>query len=488
MKKIISLAFLFYISLGAFAQNMESNAIQFSSTNNNGSPRYVGLSGAMSAVGGDFSVANYNPAGIGIYRSSVLGAGLSYEWTKTKTKFDQSQLSTDKGAVNVPYFGLVFHSKNRRKGIFKHFNIAFSSSTGQSYIEQSKFERTTTDSYTKQWQADAINTYGDTLGNFNYDVFSFETVGAYYAYLVNYDTALNAYTTPITQAILQSQNKNTRGFKRDFTLSFGGNWWNKLYVGASLSVPFSTYRATTIFNEKDNKNLNGDFEDFTLTQQYKNTGSGIKANVGVIVKPVKYLSIALAGESPTRLALEEEYNSDFETNYTTATFEQKSSLGKFKYTLITPWSANAGVALIHPKWGFVSVDYQLKDFSKTKFVFEEKYASNASKLNEQIQKKYTIQHQVKVGVEAKLKKWKLRAGYHLSTSPLKTAYREKSYDFSMHQFSGGVGVLFKRVALDLAYQYSLFNTYALSYNLNDGLRKNNHRQLISLGLSWKISR
>ena len=35
-----------------------------------GTPRFVGLSGAMTAVGGDPSAVKINPAGLGIYRHS----------------------------------------------------------------------------------------------------------------------------------------------------------------------------------------------------------------------------------------------------------------------------------------------------------------------------------------------------------------------------------------------------------------------------------
>ena len=38
----------------------------------NGTARFVGMGGAMSALGGDMSVMGTNPAGLGIYRSNDI--------------------------------------------------------------------------------------------------------------------------------------------------------------------------------------------------------------------------------------------------------------------------------------------------------------------------------------------------------------------------------------------------------------------------------
>ena len=44
----------------------------------NGTARYVGMGGAMSALGSDVSVISHNPAGIGTYRSSDLNTSISF--------------------------------------------------------------------------------------------------------------------------------------------------------------------------------------------------------------------------------------------------------------------------------------------------------------------------------------------------------------------------------------------------------------------------
>ncbi len=54
---------------GLLAQTAE-DALRFSTMSSTGTSRFMSLSGAMGAVGGDLTAMNYNPAGLGIYKSS----------------------------------------------------------------------------------------------------------------------------------------------------------------------------------------------------------------------------------------------------------------------------------------------------------------------------------------------------------------------------------------------------------------------------------
>jgi len=51
----------------------------------NGTARYVGMGGAMSALGSDPSVISHNPAGIGTYRKSDINTSLSFFGTSVNT-------------------------------------------------------------------------------------------------------------------------------------------------------------------------------------------------------------------------------------------------------------------------------------------------------------------------------------------------------------------------------------------------------------------
>ena len=65
MKKIISLAVLSLAMLPAAAQDTYENA-RLLGSDLNGTARYVGMGGALDALGADISTIGTNPAGIGI--------------------------------------------------------------------------------------------------------------------------------------------------------------------------------------------------------------------------------------------------------------------------------------------------------------------------------------------------------------------------------------------------------------------------------------
>jgi hypothetical protein len=71
-----------------------------------GTARYVGMSGAMSAIGGDPSAALDNPAGLGLYRHSE--ALISFDYMHGITRQKDATLKGRTGLFMVPQASLVF--------------------------------------------------------------------------------------------------------------------------------------------------------------------------------------------------------------------------------------------------------------------------------------------------------------------------------------------------------------------------------------------
>ena len=88
LKKTIALFGLcLLLPMGMRAQDIYTLE-NFSKEDLNGTARYVGMGGAMSALGGDLSVMSSNPAGIALYRSSDVAATLSLNTFEDAEKFD----------------------------------------------------------------------------------------------------------------------------------------------------------------------------------------------------------------------------------------------------------------------------------------------------------------------------------------------------------------------------------------------------------------
>ena len=77
MKRILLTFPLILASAGIMAQTVYTNAELSSTSDIIGTARYVGMGGALGALGADISAISSNPAAIGMYRRSdvVLTAG-----------------------------------------------------------------------------------------------------------------------------------------------------------------------------------------------------------------------------------------------------------------------------------------------------------------------------------------------------------------------------------------------------------------------------
>lgn len=104
MKKIYLFAAMGLMSLAAQAQETKATgdaymAGQLATEDLNGTARYVGMGGAMDALGADLSVMSTNPAGIGLFRKSQVATSFGLngqvdgktfaDGSKTNASFDQ---------------------------------------------------------------------------------------------------------------------------------------------------------------------------------------------------------------------------------------------------------------------------------------------------------------------------------------------------------------------------------------------------------------
>ena len=101
----------------------------------NGTARYVGMGGAMEALGADISTISSNPAGIGLFRSSqvALSGGLVVQGSaKTSLNYDNTDISI-KGHKNNASFDQIGFVWAHRTGNRSFLNFAFNYHKGQNF-------------------------------------------------------------------------------------------------------------------------------------------------------------------------------------------------------------------------------------------------------------------------------------------------------------------------------------------------------------------
>ena len=118
MKKLILSGILFGLILPAFGQDFIDNALLFSRTQRSGSARIQAVGGAQTALGGDFSSALSNPAGLGMFNKSEFTASAGLNFLNSTSTFYGNESRDSKTAFSNPALSLVLHTPSPRESGF----------------------------------------------------------------------------------------------------------------------------------------------------------------------------------------------------------------------------------------------------------------------------------------------------------------------------------------------------------------------------------
>ena len=117
MKKIVLAAFVLAVGLPAAAQDTYESA-RLLGEDLNGTARYVGMGGAMEALGADISTIGSNPAGIGLFRHSTVSMSLGFVSQQDAQKFD----GLGKTNMSFDQAGFVYSTRTSSQS---YMNFAF---------------------------------------------------------------------------------------------------------------------------------------------------------------------------------------------------------------------------------------------------------------------------------------------------------------------------------------------------------------------------
>ena len=117
MKRIIFIFMSVVSAVSVFAQETYENA-NIAAEDLNGTARYVGMGGAMDALGADISTIATNPAGIGLFRHSTVNASFGFVSQADGNDFANGK----KTNMSFDQIGFVY---SRRTGRNSFLNMAF---------------------------------------------------------------------------------------------------------------------------------------------------------------------------------------------------------------------------------------------------------------------------------------------------------------------------------------------------------------------------
>lgn len=504
MKRILWITALCGLFSGLQAQNQTFyDALIGSQQEVNGTARFMAVGGAMGALGGDASTVSFNPAGIGVYRSSEITITGNLHWTNTSMGQLSPTNHINANLSNVAYIGTWLNPDN--KGLVT-FNFGVTYNRLKNFSREGRYSGESNGSLS-QFMAQETNgvdpaNFSDPIyAQFENEQLSWRSVLGYEAGLFSAVGNTNLYISHYAQNVLQTGLTNTYhhihfgeyGSNNEFGLSFGGNVENVLYWGMSFNCDYLFYNKQTAYQEsmQDNKS-------FTLNTNYQMEGCGFSYKVGVIVKPVNWLRIGAAFHTPTWYKLEEwasasiSYENDKGHNKTN---ETPVSNGYFY--LQSPLSAIGSVGFVLGKYGFIGFDYQ---FSNDPYLeLEDAYGNLKYEMNDAAKQNLTYKHAFRLGMEFKpINDLALRIGGGY-TLPSMQANAERPYYYNdvrcdtdyyntkdSYNVTAGIGYRIDRHAIDLAYVWQVNNADYVSYQGADpiGMRSVRNQIVLTYGVRF----
>lgn len=498
MKKIFLSACLLSLFMAhAHAQETYENT-KLIDNDLNGTARYVGMGGAMEALGADISVINSNPAGIGLFRrsSGSVSFGLvsqdgasSFKYgNKTNASFDQAGFvySMRDGRRTFINFGFNYHKS-------KNFDYILNAASGLNGASQHKL------SYMKALanENNLDKTSSGWRGKFAY---TSQLDNLYYNTLMMTSSDGFFYNDASRYAFGRAET----GYIGEYDFNSSVNVNDRVYLGVTVGIHDVHYTGHSLYNEALVSLNNQTAGDITVNDERRITGTGYNASFGIIFRPVDAspFRIGLSVTTPTWYDLKT-------SNYTYLINNTKADGGgklqgdypnyttgeSYEFKLFTPWKF--GVSLGHTVGNYLALgaSYEYADYSRLDTRVNDGYdvdywgdvyehSSSDEPMNRHTRETLKAVSTFKIGAEAKvMPNLAVRAGYNY-VSPMfkKEGYKDGNIDSygsnyssatdytnweATNRYTVGVGYTLGKMSFDLAYLYAQtngkFHPFADSY-------------------------
>jgi len=441
-------------SYSSMSQN-DIDAMRYSQITFGGTARFSSMAGSMGALGADFSTLSFNPAGIAMYRKTELMISPALYFNRATSTFHNREAEDSKLNFNIGNLGFVGTFKMKESSPWKTVNFGFGFNRVNNFHNRTLIEG-------ENKTSSLLDTYVNSAnGSSSRDFDGFSTNLAWQTYLINPTDTINLLYDHVIKNYGQFQRKSSESSGRmgETVISFGGNYNDRLLLGATLGILTTRYFEDVTFEERDEKDTISGFEYFTLTQSLTTRGSGVNFKLGAIFKATDWLRLGAAVHTPTVLTLKDNYSSSMQSNLDNGDhYEEESPKGAFDYTITTPMRAIGSAAFIIQKRGLINVEYEYVDYSDAKLNSTPNVFSN---VNSAIRSKYTSTQNIRVGGEVRLDPIAIRLGYALYGSPFAAGENKNAARTS---YTAGLGYRENNYFVDFAYVLTMHQEDSYLYD------------------------
>lgn len=468
----------------------------------NGTARYVGMGGAMSALGADLSAISSNPAAIGLFRrndASLTGSATIQADAVLMGDINKARGSFDQG-------GFVYAVNMGNDSKLKFVNFAFNYQKKRNLKNYIGLDNVKLNNGLSQsWQM-------QELAYYNGQPLDLSKNGSGVDYTTPF--ALNAYDAQMIVPVYGDDGKlagyNVRNAQSydyhrvqwggiqqyDFNLSF--NIDNRFYAGVTFGVYNVNLHNTLFYSEQLAENVydaNGNVSGINSIGQYKMAlgedinGTGFDAKFGFIFRPIETSPFRLGFSFSTPIYYDLTQNASLRmvapfqfTDDKGNTFAQTQAdynTGDVDFRIRTPWKLGISAATTVSNYLALDAEYEVSRYTGAQLRWPdygrgywEDYTPSTRDhdMDTEIDACFNTVQTFRVGAEVRLApRLYGRVGYNYVSAPFKkdaylnTMTNSDAYHYSMNtdyvnlgdinRVTAGLGYKSKHFYGDVAYQY-----------------------------------
>lgn len=504
MKKILSIMTAAMLGTAVSAQETYDNA-QLATKDLNGTARYVGMGGAMEALGADLSTIGTNPAGIGMFRCGMVAGSFGFNTLSDAKSFGNA----NKTNMSFDQAGFVYSMRSGRHSMLNFgFNYTKSKNFDQILTAAGRLNNASQNKLSAMKNANGVYTLQDKNNGLVSNSGAYSQADYLYSNVLfnHYDSnnpndPNNATLTDKGVIVNQTTGlpvyynatgydfgRSTTGYIGQYDFNVSGNSNDRFYWGFTVGIYDVHYNGSSLYSESlvDGNTAIG---DVAMNDERKITGTGFDVKAGLIFRP--------AEESPFRIGLYVHTPTWYDlttrnytvlnnnTNEAYGSTERGKSSESYDFKFYTPW--RFGVSLGHTVGNYLALGatYEYADYTTNDIRVNDggevdywgNYYETSSRdeaMKQNIKNSLKGVHTVKVGMEFKPEKnFAVRLGYNYQSAMYnKNGFKDGSLESygtyyasttdytnwkDTHRFTAGVGYNYGKFSFDLAYQYSHTN-------------------------------
>ena len=487
MKKFV-FAISMLAALPVIAQETYENA-NIVTEDLNGTARFVGMGGAMDALGADISTIATNPAGLGLFRSSQVAVTAGMSMQQDAKDFHNAS----KAHANFDQIGFVWSKQNNERSFL---NLSFNYHKSRDFNFILTAAQDNLSQRASQNALSYIKAVGDRDATGESTIAINEKNGKYYGDFYWTSQIDNLYYNAFimgdggagfNMADGYLMNRANKGYIGEYDFSISGNINDRVYLGLTFGIQDVHYKGYSEYTENLVSGVgNTSVGSLTVSDERKITGTGCNFKIGAIFRPIEDspFRFGLSFASPTFYDLTTSNYTYLINNPLPGDNSNYKASDSYDFRLNSPMKF--GVSLGHTIGNYLAIGagYEYADYGATNprvkdgdyydWYYDTYYSSSSKDAVMKDHTEATLKgvSTLKVGLEFKpIPEVAFRAGYNYvspmyNSNGFKDVYLDSygtnvasATDYtnwkSTNRLTLGVGYSYGKFFADLAYQYSM---------------------------------